>query len=52
MQIPSALDPVEATKAALPDSVLDVHTFRDETTLIVKPADIVRWRASCVTARG
>jgi NADH-quinone oxidoreductase subunit C len=41
-QIRSALDPVEAVKSALPDSVLDVHTFRDETTLILKPADIVR----------
>lgn len=41
MQIPPALDPVDALKAALPDSVLDVHSFRDETTIIVKSADIV-----------
>ncbi|MFN8452746.1 MAG: NADH-quinone oxidoreductase subunit C [Anaerolineae bacterium] len=41
MQIPAALDPVAAVKEALPDSLLDVHQFRDETTLIVKPADIV-----------
>src|SRR5690606_10387345 len=25
----------------LPDSILDVHEFRGETTLIIKPADIV-----------
>jgi len=42
LQIPAALDPVAATKEALPDSILDVHTFRDETTLIVKPTDIVQ----------
>lgn len=41
MQIPAALDPVAAVKEALPDSLLDVHQFRDETTLIIKPADIV-----------
>jgi NADH-quinone oxidoreductase subunit C len=41
MQIPPALDPADALKAALPDSVLDVHNFRDETTIIVRPADIV-----------
>src|SRR4051795_11906738 len=42
MQIPPALDPVVALKEALPDSFLDMHSFRDETTLIVKPADIVK----------
>ncbi|HVU12440.1 MAG TPA: NADH-quinone oxidoreductase subunit C [Phototrophicaceae bacterium] len=42
MQIPAALDPAEAIKLALPDSLLDVHKFRDETTLIVKAADIVK----------
>jgi NADH-quinone oxidoreductase subunit C len=41
MQIPSALDPVAAAKDALPDSFLDVHQFSNETTLIVKSADIV-----------
>lgn len=41
MQIPAAIDPVLAVKDALPDSLLDVHQFRDETTLIVKPEDIV-----------
>ena len=41
MQIPAAIDPVLAVKEALPDSLLDVHQFRDETTLIVKPEDIV-----------
>jgi len=42
MQIPPALDPAAAVKEALPDSLLDVHQFRDETTLIVAPADIVK----------
>src|SRR5215207_8291988 len=41
MQIPAALDPVEAIRDAMPDSLLDVHLFRDETTLITKPEDIV-----------
>ncbi len=41
LQIPSALDPVAVVREALPDSLLDVHQFRDETTLIIKPADIV-----------
>ncbi|MCC6804717.1 MAG: NADH-quinone oxidoreductase subunit C [Anaerolineae bacterium] len=35
------MDPVLAVKEALPDSLLDVHQFRDETTLIVKPEAIV-----------
>jgi NADH-quinone oxidoreductase subunit C len=42
LQIPSALEPVAALKEALPDSILDTHVFRDETTLIVKPEDIVK----------
>src|SRR5450755_662377 len=42
MQIPPALDPIAAAKDALPDSILDVHQFRNETTLIVKAADIVK----------
>jgi hypothetical protein len=42
LQIPSALDPVAAVKDALPTSILDVHVFRDETTLIVKADDIVQ----------
>jgi NADH-quinone oxidoreductase subunit C len=41
MQIPAALDPVEAIRDAMPDSLLDVHLFRDETTLIIKPEAIV-----------
>lgn len=41
MQIPAALDPVEALKEALPDALLDVHLFRDETTLVIKPDQIV-----------
>jgi NADH-quinone oxidoreductase subunit C len=41
MQIPAPLDPVLAVKEALPDSLLDVHQFSDETTLIVMPDDIV-----------
>jgi NADH-quinone oxidoreductase subunit C len=42
MQIPPALDPVAALKAALPDSLLDVHQFRNETTLVVRADDIVK----------
>ncbi len=42
LQIPPALDPVAAIQAALPDSLLDTHVFRDETTLIVKADDIVK----------
>jgi NADH-quinone oxidoreductase subunit C len=41
MQIPPALDPAEALKKALPDALLDVKLFRDETTLIVDRARIV-----------
>lgn len=42
MQIPQALDPVETIRANLPDVLEQVHTFRNETTLMVKPEDIVR----------
>lgn len=41
MQIPTSLDPAAAAKAALPDSILDVHLFRDEVTLVVNPPDLV-----------
>jgi NADH-quinone oxidoreductase subunit C len=41
MQISSPLDPVEALQAAMPDVVQEVKVFRDETTIVVKPADIV-----------
>lgn len=41
MQLPNALDPVEALKGAMPDAVLDVAYFRDETTIVVAPAQIV-----------
>jgi NADH-quinone oxidoreductase subunit C len=40
MHLVNAVDPIESLKAAMPDLALDVHTFRDETTLIV-PADQV-----------
>ena len=38
MQIPVALNPVDALKGKMPDAVLDVKMFRDETTIIVEPA--------------
>ena len=41
MQIPKALDPVEAVKGAFPEAVLDVVQFRDETTLVIHPKQIV-----------
>lgn len=40
MNIPAALDPVEALKNAMPDAVLRVKVFRDETTIIVPPVDV------------
>jgi len=40
MEIPKALDPVEATKIGLPDVLKDTKEFRGETTLIVDPADV------------
>ncbi len=41
MHISSPLDPVESLKAAMPDKVQDVKIFRNETTIIANPADIV-----------
>jgi len=41
MHIPKALDPVEAVKGAYPNAVLDVVQFRDETTLVIHPQEIV-----------
>ncbi len=40
MDIPKALNPVEALKNALPDAVADVVEFRDETTIVVDPTKI------------
>jgi NADH-quinone oxidoreductase subunit C len=40
MDIPEPLDPVEAVKSGLPDALQDVVRFRDETTLVVAPADV------------
>ncbi len=39
--IPAALDPVAVLKNDLPDSLLDVHEYAGQTTLVIKPADIV-----------
>ena len=41
MAIATPLDPVEALRAAHAGALLDVHTFRNETTLIVDPAQLV-----------
>lgn len=41
MQSAAAVDPVEAVKSAFPELVLDVHLFRDETTIIAASADVV-----------
>jgi len=41
MQIPKALDPVEAVKGKFRKAVLDVVQFRDETTLVIHPKQIV-----------
>lgn len=41
MHIPPALDPVEAVKKQFPNDLLRVHTFRDETTLVVSSEKIV-----------
>lgn len=38
--IAAPLDPADLLKAAMPDALLDVKTFRDETTLIVEGAQI------------
>ncbi len=46
MQIPEAQDPVAALQTAMPDVVVSVETFRDETTIIVSPesvADVLRF---------
>lgn len=40
MNIPKALDPVEAIKTGLPDVLKDTKEFRGETTIIVDPADV------------
>lgn len=42
MNVPAALDPVEAARADLPQALQDVVTFRDEITLVVAPADVPR----------
>lgn len=41
MQIPPSIDPVESLKQAFGYAVLDVRTFRNETTIIVEPTRIV-----------
>jgi len=41
MDIPKALNPVEALKNAFPEAVLDVVEFRGETTIVIDPAKIV-----------
>lgn len=41
MQIAKPLDPVEALRSAQPNMVQDVHQFRDETTIVLAPKDIV-----------
>ena len=41
MDIPKPLDPAATLKAALPDAVQGVKSFRDETTLIVDAGQIV-----------
>lgn len=40
MSIAPAIDPVEAVKKAFSTAVLDVDYFRDETTIIVDPAQL------------
>lgn len=41
MQIPPSLDPADALKEALPAVLLETHSFRGETTLIVAREHIV-----------
>jgi NADH-quinone oxidoreductase subunit C len=41
MQIAKPLDPVEALNGAHPNVVQDTHQFRNETTIIVAPKDVV-----------
>lgn len=40
MNIPEPLDPADALKEAFGDGVQDVRYFRDETTIVVAPADV------------
>jgi NADH-quinone oxidoreductase subunit C len=42
MAIAQALDPVTAAKQAFPDGVRDVVEFRNEITLVIDPAQIVK----------
>ncbi len=39
--IAPARDAADALQAAMPEALLDCHSFRDETTLIVAPAQVV-----------
>jgi NADH-quinone oxidoreductase subunit C len=41
MEIPEALDPVNAVRQTLPDAIQDVVEFRDEITLVVDSAQVV-----------
>jgi NADH-quinone oxidoreductase subunit C len=41
MQTAQALDPVETLRSAHPDLVQDTKLFRDETTIIAAPSDVV-----------
>ena len=41
MELAKALDPASAIKKALPDALLNVATFRDETTLVIDAGQIV-----------
>ena len=46
MHIPNALDPAATLKGAMSDVLLDVKTFRGETTLFVEPlrvADVLKY---------
>jgi NADH-quinone oxidoreductase subunit C len=40
MNIPEPVNPAEAVKAAMPGTVQDVVTFRDETTIVVAAKDV------------
>lgn len=40
MNIATPLDPAEAVRSAFASAVQDVRVFRDETTIIVNPADV------------
>lgn len=41
MHIPDPKDPVALLREKMPDAVLDVHQFRDETTIVVAPEHLV-----------